>query len=103
MTLYTYKAVVDRWVDGDTVDLVVDLGFNMTTKQRFRVMGIDTPERNEVNYDVARMCSEEMHPRGSAITFTSVKGKDKYGRWLIELPELVELLKSRGLGKAMTM
>jgi micrococcal nuclease len=42
--LYEYKVKVTRVVDGDTFDGVVDLGFKITTSQRFRLHGIDTPE-----------------------------------------------------------
>jgi len=42
--VYTYKAKVIKIVDGDTMDVVTDLGFNMTMKIRLRVMNIDTPE-----------------------------------------------------------
>ena len=43
--MYTYKVEVTRVVDGDTIDVDVDLGFGMIyKKQRVRMMGIDTPE-----------------------------------------------------------
>lgn len=43
--MYRYKVEVTRIVDGDTVDVNVDLGFGMVyRKQRVRMMGIDTPE-----------------------------------------------------------
>ena len=43
--MYSYKVDVTRVVDGDTVDVDIDLGFGMTyKKQRVRLMGIDTPE-----------------------------------------------------------
>jgi len=43
--MYTYKVKVTRVVDGDTVDVDVDLGFGMVyKKQRVRMKGIDTPE-----------------------------------------------------------
>jgi len=43
--MYTYKVYVTRVVDGDTVDVDIDLGFGMIyKKQRVRMMGIDTPE-----------------------------------------------------------
>ena len=42
--MYEYKARVHRIIDGDTVDVVIDLGFEMTTRQRIRLYGIDTPE-----------------------------------------------------------
>ena len=43
--MYRYKVSVVRVVDGDTVDVDIDLGFGMTyKKQRVRMLGIDTPE-----------------------------------------------------------
>jgi micrococcal nuclease len=43
--MYSYKVDVTRVVDGDTVDVDIDLGFGMTyKKQRVRLMGMDTPE-----------------------------------------------------------
>jgi micrococcal nuclease len=43
--MYKYKVHVTRIVDGDTVDVDIDLGFGMIyKKQRVRMMGIDTPE-----------------------------------------------------------
>lgn len=42
---YRYNVKVTRIVDGDTVDVDIDLGFGMVyKKQRVRMMGIDTPE-----------------------------------------------------------
>lgn len=43
--MYEYKAKVVKIVDGDTVDVDIDLGFGVTLKdERVRIMGIDTPE-----------------------------------------------------------
>ena len=43
--MYRYNVTVTRIVDGDTVDVDIDLGFGMVyKKQRVRMMGIDTPE-----------------------------------------------------------
>ena len=36
---YTYKAIVEKVVDGDTVDLLVDCGFNIMRKERIRWSG----------------------------------------------------------------
>ncbi len=58
--MYTYHAKVDRVVDGDTIDLVIDLGFKITTFQRIRLRGINTPETYNVKKD-----SEE-YQRGMA-------------------------------------
>lgn len=42
---YEYNCIVNKVVDGDTVDVDIDLGFNiMLTGERVRIMGIDTPE-----------------------------------------------------------
>ena len=43
--MWTYRAKVIRVVDGDTVDVDIDLGFGIWQKnERVRIMGIDTPE-----------------------------------------------------------
>jgi len=42
--MYTYKAKLDRVVDGDTIDANIDLGFDITIHKRIRLAGIDTPE-----------------------------------------------------------
>ena len=43
--MYEYRAKVNRVVDGDTVDIYIELGFDIVlTGQRVRIMGIDTPE-----------------------------------------------------------
>ena len=48
--MYTYKVKeVLRVVDGDTVDILIDLGFGLTKKERVRVAGIDTPESRTRN------------------------------------------------------
>jgi micrococcal nuclease len=42
---FVYQAELDRVVDGDTVDVILDLGFDVKLhKQRVRLHGIDTPE-----------------------------------------------------------
>ena len=44
-TMYEYRARVIKVVDGDTVDVDIDLGFGVWLKdERVRIMGIDTPE-----------------------------------------------------------
>ena len=42
--MYEYKAKLTRVVDGDTVDAVIDCGFNTFKKERVRLYGINTPE-----------------------------------------------------------
>jgi len=42
--MYEYRAYLVKVVDGDTVDLMVDLGFSTMVKERFRLEGINAPE-----------------------------------------------------------
>jgi len=44
MDKYIYRAKIDRVVDGDTVDAMIDLGFDTHVKKRIRFMGLDTWE-----------------------------------------------------------
>lgn len=42
--MYTYKCKIVNVVDGDTLDIIVDLGFEVSLKERVRLIGVDTPE-----------------------------------------------------------
>ena len=42
--MYEYMCEVERVVDGDTVDVVIDLGFDVNLRSRVRLEGIDAPE-----------------------------------------------------------
>lgn len=42
--MYEYKVKVTDVIDGDTIDVVIDLGFDIFTNRRVRLAGIDTPE-----------------------------------------------------------
>ena len=49
--MYEYACKVKRVVDGDTVDVVLDLGFDVSYSCRVRLYGIDTPESRTRNKD----------------------------------------------------
>jgi len=49
--MYEYACKVERVVDGDTIDVVLDLGFDIRYKSRVRLYGIDTPESRTRNRD----------------------------------------------------
>lgn len=51
--MFTYRAKVYNIVDGDTIDVEIDLGFKIYTKQRIRLNRIDTPERGENGFKEA--------------------------------------------------
>lgn len=82
--MYEYKAVVVKIVDGDTLDADVDLGFHVSTRQRFRVARIDTPERGEDGFTEATDRVKELCPVGSEIIIYSEK-TGGFGRWLAEI------------------
>ena len=88
--MFEYNCTIVRVIDGDTVDVDIDLGFGMwMKKQRIRLYGIDTPESRtrdleEKKYGLAAKAFVEAHlPVGSIRTLTTVKDKvGKYGRIL---------------------
>lgn len=83
--MYDYRATVLRWVDGDTVDLLVDLGFTVQVRQRFRLLGIDTPEVNRKASreagNAATAYAAGLAPVGCDVVVQSHK-TGKFGRWL---------------------
>ena len=45
MLLYNYKVTqIKKTIDGDTIDVVIDMGFNISKSTRVRLLGIDAPE-----------------------------------------------------------
>ena len=49
---YNFRVVsIDKVVDGDTIDVTIDLGFDLSKKERVRVAGIDTPEKRTRNLE----------------------------------------------------
>jgi micrococcal nuclease len=93
MKPYTYKAKLVRVVDGDTLDLEVDLGFRMTTRQRFRLMGYNAPETRGPEKILGAAASArlaEVLGLSEGILITTHKG-DAFGRWLCDMKVLVRL------------
>ncbi|TFD74723.1 thermonuclease family protein [Cryobacterium fucosi] len=82
---FTYFARVERWVDGDTVWLTVDLGFRITARTDFRLYGINTPERNQPGYAEANARVNILAPAGTIVPIKTYKNPDKYGRWLVDI------------------
>ena len=86
--MYQYRIKkVNKVVDGDTVDLDIDLGFNITISHRIRLKDIDAPETRTLDLEEknkgiqARLWLEkELSKEGEWIIETTKK--DKYGRML---------------------
>ena len=49
---YNFRVTkINRLVDGDTIDVTIDLGFDLHKKERVRVAGVDTPEKRTRNLE----------------------------------------------------
>jgi micrococcal nuclease len=88
--IYIYKAELIRVVDGDTVDLVIDLGFDTSRHERFRLYGIDAPEtRTEAGKASKAWLWDALQPLEAiyvqTIQLETKAKRDKYGRFLAVL------------------
>ena len=86
--MHEYHCVITKIIDGDTIDVDIDLGFDCWLhKQRIRLHGIDTPESRtrdleEKKYGLAaKAFVEKFIPLGST-ALLNTKEKGKYGRYL---------------------
>ena len=75
--------VVNRVIDGDTTEMTVDLGFGMSLNDKFRLYGIDTPEKKQVGNKEATEYLRGMI-EGKPVTIEYMK-QDKYGRRLANI------------------
>ena len=94
MEKYIYRAKLDRVVDGDTVDALIDVGFNIWFKKRIRFMGLDTWEsrtRDLEEKKLGKLAKERtrqlLEDVSSKSGYFRVKshGLGKYGRVLGEI------------------
>jgi len=81
--MYRYNAKLDRVVDGDTIDALVDLGFNTWKKVRIRLMGIDAYESRTRDLEEKKL---------------GLAAKARLNE-IIESNDLLFILKSHGVGK----
>ena len=89
--MYDYKAKIRRVIDGDTVDVDIDLGFGIWLKdQRIRINGIDTPESRtrdkieKVFGNASKEFVKKQLPVGSIqvlLTVIDKSGDDKRGKF----------------------
>ena len=85
---------INRVVDGDTIDVTIDLGFDLYKKERVRVAGVDTPEKRtrdeeekELGYDATNWIKDKLEGAVAGdddlvIRTELVGGVGKYGRLL---------------------
>jgi len=85
---WTYRARVYRVIDGDTIDVDIDLGFRTYTTQLLRLLRVKTPERGQPDYDTARLLTLDWcrrHGGGQWPLLVTTARTDKYGRFLAEV------------------
>ena len=92
---YNFRVIkINRVVDGDTIDVTIDLGFDLFKKERVRVAGVDTPEKRtrdleekELGIDATNWLKKHLEEAISGeedlvIRTELVGGVGKYGRLL---------------------
>lgn len=81
-----YRAVVRHHVDGDTYDVLIDLGWNEFRYASVRLLGCDTPETNRLATREAGRASlafvREQMPVGARVLLHTEKDPDSFGRYL---------------------
>ena len=87
--MYEYQAIIKRVVDGDTVDIDIDLGFGVVLRdERVRIIGIDTPESrtSDKTEKVFGLASKErlkqLLGKKSILKCKEYDSKGKFGRIL---------------------
>jgi len=88
--MFTYSASLDRVVDGDTIDLCVDLGFGVSMDMRIRLLGIDTPEvrtrdleEKKRGFEAKNFVIKTFEQHDNKCVIETVKDKQgKFGRYL---------------------
>jgi len=94
--LYTYRAKLKRVVDGDTIDVYIDLGFDIHYFSRVRLAGINAPESRTRNLEekkaglAAKEYVEQWFDKlgNEFIIKTTKEEKGKYGRVLGTITDL---------------
>ena len=90
--MFTYAAKLIEVIDGDTVDLLIDLGFGVHVKERCRLYGIDAPEMPTEAGKAAKAylesligAAKELYVATRKMTRKPKEKTDKYGRYLAVL------------------
>lgn len=90
--MYEYRAKLIKVIDGDTVDLDIDLGFNVhINPMRFRLAGLNAPEKNSKNVAeraaaaTASATLEALLKDSPLVVKTEKDSQEKYGRYLANI------------------
>lgn len=85
--MFQYAATVLRVIDGDTLDVNVDLGFRVRFETQLRFKGLNTPETRGPSREaglISKAYVEQAVPPGTLIIINTYK-LEKYGRYLAEV------------------
>lgn len=80
--LFIYAAQVTHVIDGDTLELMIDLGFDVHKAHRIRLRGINTPERNTPEGDRAAAFVQERLKNCARVVVKTSRKIDMYGRYI---------------------
>lgn len=100
---FTYRAIIDRWVDGDTVVVAIDLGFSIWSHQIVRLLHINAPEMATPEGPRSLDAMKRQAPAGSPCMIqTHLDRLDNWHRvladiWVAKHPD--ETLNEWALGK----
>lgn len=87
--MYEYYAKLIRVVDGDTVKLEVDLGFNCLIRETFRLADLDTYEMNDKDPTLRDLAKKEKAQLDYLLRYKLIRVRTdktgKYGRWIARL------------------
>lgn len=82
LTEWSYRAEVVRVVEGDTLELRLDLGFKTYRIIQVRLIGLDTPDGKLANTFAFSWVRQQ---RGEILIRSEKDGSGKYGQWLAEV------------------
>ena len=82
--MFTYKAYLERVIDGDTLLVNIDLGFSVFIEQRLRLRGLDAPELG-TSQGAASKKFIESRLKDCEFLIIKTHGSDKYDRYLVDV------------------
>ena len=89
---YWYKGTVLKVIDGDTFDVMIDLGFNIHYKARVRLYGVNTPEsrtkdaaEKELGLKAKAFTKDWLTNHSTVFIKTVIDKNEKYGRVLADI------------------
>lgn len=95
--IFSYPARAIHVVDGDTIDVILDLGLRLTSTQRLRLLGVNTPELHSKDLETRTaalaakqfttdmLASWQPHDADPWPLLVATSKADAFGRWLADV------------------